>query len=248
MASLPRDWSVLGSRLKAWRPPQDQLAPVETWSLRYVRHELIPERDGKPGGGESGSLLIKQKIVDGVCGLYVTESVRAGFTNMTVEADIICSHDLLRTPRRWTIRHHWQAGALAKIRPGELDQESCGTTDGLEIVVRSRREHRRPVPQRWTSLWNLFSVLPHLPFEAASVLTFDLFEEMDLHKPGQLLAYAGRQTVLLNGQNHDLHVFEQTGCGMLPWHWWLDAQHRILLAAGGRRAYLLDSTVKGGTE
>lgn len=58
--------------------------------------------------------------------------------------------------------------------------------------------------------------------------------------------YIGPQSITLGEKTLSLHVFEQTGHGVLPWRWWLDDQHRVLLAAGGRRAYLLTPSGKGG--
>lgn len=247
MSTQPRDWSALGKRLEKWTPPKGAFDPAAAWSLRYVRHALIPLPDGGgPSGAAAGSLSITLKPTGDALALSATESVQAGFTLMTTEADISCLKDTLLTPQRWSLRVSWQAGAPATVRPGELDQARSGHVDGKMIVFKGVREHPRPAPERWTTLWNLFAVVPRLAFDAASVLTFDLFEELELHKPGQRVAYIGPQAVTLNGQTLDLHVFEQTGHGMLPWRWWLDDQHRVLLAAGGRRAYLLAASGQGG--
>jgi hypothetical protein len=237
---------MLEKRLEAWTPPKGPFDPVGAWTLRYARHALIPERDGMPGGGPAGSVLIEQKPGPSALRLIATESVAAGFSSPTYTADIRCAHDALLTPQSWTLDVRWLAGRQANIKPGELDQTRGGRVEGREIVHKGAKERRRPAPERWTSLWNLFAVVPRLPFDVASALAFDLFEELDLHKPEQRLAYIGPQTVTLKGQTLALHVFEQTGRGVLPWHWWLDEQHRVVLASGGQRAYLLDATAKGG--
>lgn len=246
MTPLPRDFHMLGKRMEAWTPPQGPFDPAGAWTLRYARHALIPERNGEPGGGPAGSLLIEQKTGTSVLRLIATENVAAGFSSPTYTALIDCANDTLLTPQRWSLAIRWEAGKLAKIHPGELDQTRSGRIDGKDLVFKGTKERRLPAPGRWTSLWNLFAAVPRLPFDAASALTFDLFEGLDLHKPGQRLAYSGPQTVELNGQSLALHVFEQTGRGVLPWHWWLDEQHRVVLASGGQRAYLLDSAKKGG--
>ena len=246
MATLPRDWAALGARLDSWTPPQGAFDPNAAWSLRYARHALVPEINGGPGGGPAGSLTIEQKPApDGVT-LLVTESVAAGFSSPATAAEILCARDALLTPRCWSLSVRWLSGPLARLRPAELDQTRSGRADGKDLLFQASKEHRRPAPAQWTGFWNLFAALPRLPFEAASVLTFDLFEDLELHKPGQRLAYVGPQAVELLGQTLALHVFEQTGRGVLPWRWWLDSQHRVLLAAGGRRAYLLDAAKKGG--
>ena len=247
MSTQPRDWYVLGKRLEQWTPPKGAFDPDAAWSLHYVRHALIPEAgDGSPGGAVAGSLAIEVKPASDSLVLQAAEVVQAGFTNVTTVADITCKKDALLTPQRWSLRVRWNAGPQANVRPGELDQDRGGYVEGGDIVFKGVKEHHRPEPERWTAFWNLFTVVPRLAFDAASILTFDLFEELELHKPGQRVAYIGRQAVSLNGQTLSLHVFEQTGHGILPWRWWLDDQHRVLLATGGRRAYLLETPGKGG--
>lgn len=246
MPTLPRDWAALGARLDPWTPPTGAFDPAGMWSLRYVRHALIPERDGGPGGGPAGALVIAQKPASEGWLLQATETVAAGFSSPTTAAEIACSRDALLTPQRWSLSVGWLSGQQANIRPGELNQKRSGRADGKELVFQASKEHRRPAPAQWTGFWNLFAAVPRLPFDATSVLSFDLFEDLELQKPGQRLAYVGPQSVTLGSRMLGLHVFEQTGRGVLPWRWWLDDQHRVLLAAGGRRAYLLDAAAKGG--
>ncbi len=246
MPPLPRDWFALGPRLASWTPPQGAFDPAAAWSLSYARHALVPEPGGMPGGGPAGSLAITLKPAGGALTLRATEAVQAGFTIMTSEAEITCAPDALLTPRAWSLKVGWQAGPLSGASTDGMPQTRAGRADGKELIFQANKEHRRPAPALWTSFWNLFAALPRLPFDSASALAFDLFEDLELHKPGQRLAYVGPQSVALNGQALDLHVFEQTGRGVLPWRWWLDGQHRVLLAAGGRRAYLLAAPAKGG--
>ncbi len=247
MSPMPRDWSALGERLAAWAPPQGAFDPLGAWSLRYARHALIPELDGTPGrGASSGTLLLQQKPEPEAIRLCATETVTTGFSTPTTVAEMICSKEALLTPRRWSINIRWQTSAPGKAHTGELDQERSGRAEGSDLVFKAKKEHRRPAPERWTSLWNLFAAVQRLPFADSSVLTFDLFEELELHKPGHRLAYVGQHPVSWGDKTLALHAFEQTGRGTLPWRWWLDGQHRVLLAAGGRRAYLLDTSAKGG--
>lgn len=246
MASLPRDFLALGTRLDGWTPPQGPFDPSGAWSLRYVRHALIPAIGGAPGGGPAGALTVEQRPAPGGLHLQAVETVAAGFSSPTTTAEIDCAPDALLTPQRWSLAVRWLSGPLAKLRPGEIDQTRRGRAEGRELVFGGTRERRLPAPERWTSLWNLFAAVPRLPFDGSASLSFDLFEEFDLHKPAQRLAYFGPQAVALGGRTLELHVYEQTGRGVLPWRWWVDAQHRVVLAAGGRRAYLLDAAAKGG--
>jgi hypothetical protein len=245
MSTLPRDWAALEARLDKWTPPQGAFEPAGEWTVEYARHSLIPSPDGTPGGGRAGSLSLQHLTGAGARMLKIVETVVAGSSEMTTDADITCGPAPLLTPQRWSLRVRWKTGT--PVADGELDQDRSGRVDGQEIVLTGTKERRMPAPARWTSSWSLFAVIPTLPFDTRAAVEFDMFEDLDLQKPGQRVEYLGEQAVEAGDWSRKLHVFEQTGRGILPWRWWLDANHRVLLAAGGRRAYLLDRAAKGGT-
>ena len=246
MITIPRDWSALGKRLNDWSPPSGSFDPSEKWSMHYARHILVPERNGKPGGAQAGALHIEHTLKnESLVRLQVSELEKAGFTTMTTRAGINCANDTLLTPRRWSLSCSWQ-NPLKVVKNAELDQQQKGRSEGGELIFTATNERRCPAPRRWTTFWNLFAAIQRLPFDTNATLNFDLFEAFDLHKAEQHITYVGRHPVALKKQTFNLHVFEQTGHGIMPWHWWLDDQHRVLLAAGNRRAYLLMECKQGG--
>jgi hypothetical protein len=248
MTPMPRDWNALDKRLKGWQPPDGSFTPAGKWDMHFARHTLIPERDGTPGGAQAGALHLECTFMTKeLVRLQVSELEKAGFTNMTTRAGINCAPDPLLTPRRWSLSCSWE-NSLKVVKSSELDQQQTGLVEGHEIIFKGAKERRCPAPARWTSFWNLFAAIQQLPFAADSSLVFDLFEAFDQYKPDQRITYAGKHPVDLGNQKMELHVFEQTGRGIMPWHWWLDDQHRVLLAAGNRRAYLLMSCNQGGVE
>ena len=238
--TLPRDWSVIANRLAGWKLPEGAFDPDGTWKLAYERHVLVPEPNGAPAGGQAGALAIERE------GLHVRvrESVVAGGTTVTTTADFQCADHQLLTPQRWSMDITW-ASRQPRIPVAGLDQKRSGRVEGGEIIFSATKERRRPAPARWTADWLLFAVLTRLPFAAGTALEFDLFEEGELHKLEQKLAYAGAHAVEISGKKIALHAFEQFGRGLLPTRWWLDAQHRVLLAASERKLYLLGSRAKG---
>ena len=238
----PRDWEVIANRLTGWQLPEGTFEPASPWKLAYERHVLIPEPSGKPAGGQSGELALER---DGQR-LRVREAVAAGATTVTTATEFQCADNQLLTPQRWSMDITWES-KMPRIPVAGLEQKRSGRVEGGDIIFSAAQERRRPAPRNWTADWLLFAVLPRLPFAAGTTLEFDLFEEGDLHKPDQKLAYAGERAVELGGKNISLHVFEQFGRGLLPTRWWLDAQHRVLLAASERKLYLLGSRAKGAT-
>jgi hypothetical protein len=245
-ATLPRDWSVLADRMAGWLPPEGPFAPAGAWKLSYERHALVPEPGGKTAGGQAGGLVIAYAPDASGPRVHVTEAVVTGATTVTTTAAYQCAADQLLTPTRWDLDIRWES-RMPRVPVAGLDQKRSGRVEGGEIVCAAAKERRRTAPRNWTADWLLFAVLPRLPFAAGATLDFDLFEEGELHKPDQKLAYAGAHAVEVGGKNIQLHVFEQFGRGVTPTRWWLDAQHRVVLAASERRLYLLGPRAKGAT-
>jgi len=247
MKTLPRDWAALGARVNKWAPPEGAFDPDGAWTQEFTRHSLIPSPDGAAGGGIAGALSARRIPADSAGRLEIVESVVTGFATLTTKADIGCGPAPLLTPRRWRLDIRWETRDPGRAEAGEMDQQRTGRVEGSEIVVTGTKERRIPAPARWTSSWSLFAAVPLLPFETGAALEFDLMEDLELSKPGLRFVYIGRHEVPLAGRTLNLHVFEQTGRGVMPWRWWLDDAHRILLAAGGRRAYLAGApATKGG--
>ena len=245
-ATLPRDWRVLADRLAGWLPPEGPFAPTGAWKLSYERHVLIPEPGGKPAGGQAGSLTLEITPEASGSRVQVTEAIVTGATTVTTTAAYQCAADQLLTPKSWTLDIRWES-RMPLVPVLGLDQKRSGRVEGNELVFAAAKERRRPAPQRWTADGLLFAVLPRLPFAAGTTLDFDLLEEGELHKPDQKLAYAGEHVIKVNGKNILLHAFEQFGRGVLPTRWWLDAAHRVVLAASERHLYLLGARTKGAT-
>jgi len=244
--TLPRDWSVLADRLAGWVPSEGPFEPAGAWKLAYERHAIIPVPSGRPAGGPAGSLMIAIAPDAGGPRVQVTEAIVTGATTVTTTADYQCTADPLLTPHSWNLDIRWES-RMPLVPVAGLDQKRSGRVEGRELVFAAAKERRRPAPQRWTAAWLLFAVLPRLPFAVGPALDFDLFEEGELHKPEQKIAYAGEQTVALGGRKIGLHVFEQFGRGVLPTRWWLDEQHRVVLAASERHLHLLGSRAQGAT-
>ncbi|TAN37828.1 MAG: hypothetical protein EPN23_04755 [Verrucomicrobia bacterium] len=240
----PRDWNALGQRVGGWFPPANTFDPASAWTLTYTHEGLTPGRDGWLGGQPGGSLIVAHTPHPAGRHIKITEQIDTVGTSTTTMAEFHCANDTLLTPRRWNLDIHWES-KMPLVSVAGLDQKRAGRVENNELVLTAAKEHRRRAPQHWTASWLLFAVLPHLPFASETRLHFDLLEEAELFKPDQQLTYIGKQPLALGGKNLSLHVFEQVGRGVLPTRWWLDDQHRVVLAASERHAYLLDARAKG---
>lgn len=243
--SLHRDWAMLGDRLAQWSPTIDSAPPGGERRLTYVRHGLVPERQGLPGGGVAGRLELDIAGAKGGVRLRARESIAAGFTTMETVAEIEADASELLTPRSWTLAIRWTCRAPAGGCAEELDQTASARADDSQIVWSLPARRRCPAPLRWTCFWSLVAAAARWPRRSGSALEFDLLEDLDQWKPSQRIVFAGATEVSVAGRERRFGVFEQTGRGVMPWRWWVEEGGVVWLAAGGRKAYLLDSANDG---
>ena len=83
-----------------------------------------------------------------------------------------------------------------------------------------------------------------MPLETHAERVLDLVEDCDLLRPRQRLSYVGPAAVSLAGKDTELFGFCHVGPGTLPTHYWLDGEHRLLLAVRPFRALILQSSVR----
>ena len=228
--------------LERLRAPEGAFEPQGVWEHRYAVCILAPERGAK---GEHphpyGTLLLKRKPAgEGRLTLEVDLALATrGPSGARTRASLTCAADRLATPR------HWELRADAVERGETVAQtavaETAAVGDGV-LVRRGRVERKLALPRPFTSNWSLLEAVQRLPFDSAP-LSFDVLEDLDLYKPQQSLRPAGAVTLELGGRQLRLHGFRQVGRGILPTHYWLDDEHRLIAAAGGLRAFIWDNGV-----
>ncbi|MHC4591129.1 MAG: hypothetical protein ACYS8L_00355, partial [Planctomycetota bacterium] len=94
------------------------------------------------------------------------------------------------------------------------------------------------VAENMTSNWTLFDAAQRLGGGAPPAGEFDMLEDLRLPRVGQALRLDGAIEVHMGGEAVQLHGYRQIGEGILPIHYWLDDQERLLFALGGVRAYI----------
>ncbi len=98
-------------------------------------------------------------------------------------------------------------------------------------------------PKAFTGSWLLFDVVQRLSFDTKPI-QFDMLDDLERLKSRQRIAPGPTVEITVGGHHLSLHSFEQTGEGILPYCYWLDDQHRLLMAVGGLRAFIWDPTVQ----
>jgi len=160
----------------------------------------------------------------------------------TLTASATCSHDQFALPRQWRLRSKfdqtrdtWQ-GIEKELRSKyEID----ATT--LRVVTNGKTSVRK-LNGPTTSDWSLFEAAQRFPFKAGFEVNFDLLEGLSVLRPAQRITYEGHVTHRWGSGKVQLHYYRQFGQGMLPYEYYLDKTHRLVMVVSGYRAYIL----KGG--
>ena len=88
--------------------------------------------------------------------------------------------------------------------------------------------------------------MQRLPFEQESRLAFDVLEGLSILRTGHRLSYRGAVT-LPPEKEVTLHGFHRLGHGALPYEYWLDKRHRLVMAITLSRVYILDEQAEQKT-
>lgn len=231
--------------LEGLRLPQGKFEPQGEWEHNYAVCVLGPQRQAK---GERpsryGHLTLRRKPATGAgFALNVDFSTAArGGAGLRTRASLTCANDVLATPQAWELSAEIIAGGKPAV--GTAVRET-GALRGNVIVRRGYLERSIPVRRPFTSNWSLLEAVQRLPFDGVAPLEFDMFEDLDLHKRSQRLASIGSVSLPMKGRAVRLHGFRQIGRGILPTHYWLDDDHRLIAAAGSLRGFIWEASTQG---
>ena len=156
-----------------------------------------------------------------------------------IDARVRCRADGIGTPVEWRLSSSF-TGPGGKVQE-ELSTEETGSIEGGEMVVdRGGGKIKRAMPPAVTGDWCLFEAVQRIGFGADSLPRFHLLEGLGVLKGPQSLSYRGGESVEIGGDEVKLHRFDQIGHGVLPTEYWVDANHRLVVAASLNKAYVLD--------
>ena len=206
--NLPHSLAKVQECLAGFEAPSGPFDPNGEWEHRYAVWIVLPESQfGKTAA--FGALRIRRQPAGDAARLEVSLAAIQGANRSScyrAEARITCATDRLSTPRAWELRTV-MLDVKNKTIEGTEAQETGEVAGG---VMRWRRKGERTMtaPKEFTSNWSLFDAIQRLPGNEAGPMVFDMFEEMDLLKPNQRLAY--RQTIEMpvDGKTVKLHGFE----------------------------------------
>ncbi len=218
------DISAFPEFLERFTPPAAAFDPRGAWKQSWAVH-LFAEESGAVGFLE----LERRPSADGV---VLASATRLRQMNGFEEQNVTLGCG---------------AGLPAPVRSVKIESVSDATRISFSGVVRGAaiewtragRKRTTPAPAPLVAEWGLFDAVQQLAPDAKP-LQFTLLDDGDQVKPAQRLIFAGETTVKTAGGSVALRCWEQTGYGVLPVHYWVDARGRLLFAMAGQKAYLYD--------
>ena len=226
--------------------PNEPFDPGGNWTHRYQTWTVRGTKSGSIYQGEL-SLSRRQTGSDDSFVLAVTQVIQGTKPGEqgrhTIEAKIRCRQDALASPVSWNLAsrfHDANGNEIPDATSGEV-----GRVYGRTLVRQiNRTEISQPLSGSLASDWGLFEAVQRLPLEPGSPLRFDLLEDLSLVKPHQRLSFVGEREFQLWDATHMLYGFRQHGWGVLPYEYWLDEAHRLVMVINGNRVYILDTLLE----
>jgi hypothetical protein len=221
-------------------PPAPAGDPTRPDLQRYLLLESVPSPKGDHKMRNKGELLLERREADGADFTLSARHTRQSRGPdapdwFRVEAEIECHDDDLVSCRAWRVveqlwRRHEPVAQTRVERSGEVD-------GARGVIRRTGRPELSFAPGRsLTTDWALIDAVQRLGSRNEDPPVFDLLEDLDAHRPDQRLAPLPPCEVELGGESVTLHGFSRLGRGVLPWHYYLDASGRLLMALGALTA------------
>jgi hypothetical protein len=177
------------------------------------------------GGQKTFTLRLLQRILNDEGAVHI------------LQGDMHCERDACASLHGWRLASSFQ-DLDGNTIPGLGAKESGNIFAGVVTTMFGVQVSKQDLVRRLSADWSLFEAVQRLPFGPVLAPAFDLLEGLRLLREEHRLVYRGRYN--WKGTPASLHWFHQIGFGLLPYEYWLDERHRLLVAATHARAYILD--------
>lgn len=181
-------------------------------------YRILACRGYRDTGNDTVGMLRIRRIAGDPIQLQVHQEIQHGNGRETLEIEMTCRPNAIASPLAWTLTGR------------RFD------SDGKELADLGSTQRRTNQAANLTSDLSLFEAVQRLPFGSALPTAFDILDGMSVLRTGHRLFYDGER------------CFYHLGQGMLPFQYWLDEQHRLLLAVTQWRGYILDPGAGNSTE
>ncbi|TFH02690.1 MAG: hypothetical protein E4H13_01240 [Calditrichales bacterium] len=149
--------------------------------------------------------------------------------NHRIKAAMICRNNLLTSPVSWKLNSDFISSDNT-ANENRINFLETAHVDGNDVnITIANTSFLRKASGNFTTDWSLFSVIGQLAFDNALQYEFDLLEGLRRFRKTNRLFYKAQS---------ELHRFQQIGSGILPYDYWLNDNHQLLMVITGNRAYI----------
>ncbi|MHC4517536.1 MAG: hypothetical protein ACYTAS_03020 [Planctomycetota bacterium] len=177
------------------------------------------------GGTVVGEVSVMHEVKGDSVWYEIKQRKHIGGVDNFVEATVTCNADIFHSVREWQLKSY-ERDLRGGVDPLSRLTETGRRDDGRIRVQGGRYRYEHAAENPVITQWHVPGLLMR-PAEAGAPRRFDLLQDLSLFKPDHVLSYDGKTEVRLSrGRTIHLETYAQTGQGILPIHYLLDAQRR----------------------
>lgn len=234
-------------KLKDFSPPRGGFDAEGCWEHTYDVYPVYGKWSEWSDKHE-GKCKIKREVVAGGDTFLLDVSSKVTFLDLgygkhptrgqLTTARIRCANDALCTLESWELESV-ALGGEGEARPlSQMSETGVFAGGRVELTSSEVKTREICVSSNLTSNWSLFDAVQRLGGKEAPSGSFTMLEDLRLVRGEQCLSFDGEAEFELGGKKIRLYGYHQIGEGILPIHYWLDEEGRLLFALGGVRVYL----------
>lgn len=237
-------------KLKDFSPPRGEFDPEGAWEHTYDVYPVYGKW-GEHSEEHKGRCRIKREVAGDVGSFRLEVSSEVTYLDygygihptrsQLTTVRLRCKNDWLSTLQSWELKSV-ALGDKGEARPLSQMVETGFFADGTIKLTSAKVKTREIcVSGNLTSNWSLFDAVQRLAGKEPPSGSFTMLEDLRLVRAGQRLSLDGEAEFELGGRKTRLYGYHQIGEGILPIHYWLDEESRLLFALGGVRVYFWHS-------
>jgi len=109
-------------------------------------------------------------------------------------------------------------------------KEDATTDPELKPFFPSKHNSQIRIPNKTIPSFNLWAIIPNLPFDRNGTFKFNSLDETKLYvSKNQTVNYLGKYKTSINGETEELHKFVHQGKNILPQYYWVNNNRELVM-------------------
>ena len=193
-----------------------------------------------------GALSIEKTATDSDSGFVLSiwqRLVHLGGILHTISARAVSAGDAIASLKEWTV-YSTITRTLGEIDPSLTLEYSFRVENGVVHRTVNGIESSFRTDAPLTSDWTMFEAIQRLPFHPIDLPHFNSMDGLTVIKRGHRVYFRENSEERIESQRLTLRNFYQIGNGVLPYEYWLDDAHRLIMMISSNRVYFLDDSAE----